>query len=182
MHAVGASVVPKRRRPPRPCVGGPGGPKAKEAPSPMQWGPRWSQSEGGPHAHTTGTSVVPKRKRPGFAECPSYPTVGGGEAGWVGLAEFQAGWVSQPPPPRVGCCICIPGRACVERFVDLLAAPRVGRDFVGALGSIEPVPLLSFFCCRFRVTCLFMVCLHVIAHHVCMPHAHKGARMLCRLC
>ena len=60
--------------------------------------------------------------------------------------------------------------------------PRVGWDFVGALGSIEPVPLLSFFCCRFRVTCLFMVCLHVIAYHVCMPHAHKGARMLCRLC
>ena len=55
--------------------------------------------------------------------------------------------------------------------------PRVGWDFVGALGSIELVPLLSFFCCRFRVTCLFMVCLHVIAYHVCMPHAHKGARM-----
>ena len=60
--------------------------------------------------------------------------------------------------------------------------PKVGWDFVGALGSIEPVPLLPFFCCRFRVTCLFMVCLHVIAYHVCMPHAHKGARMLCRLC
>ena len=163
-HAVGASVV-----------------KAKEAPWPMQWGPRWSQSEGGPHAHTAGTSVVPKRRRPGFAECPSYPTLGGG--GWVGGFGRISGWVGVPtPPPRVGCCICIPGHACVERFVDLLAAPRVGRDFVGALGSIEPVPLLSFFCCRFRVTCLFMVCLHVIAHHVCMPHAHKGARMLCRLC
>ena len=73
-------------------------------------------------------------------------TRGGG-----GLAEFQGGWVSNHPPP-----------------------PRVGWDFVGALGSIEPVPLLSLFCCRFRVTCLFMVCLHVIAYHVCMPHAHKG--------
>ena len=30
-HAVGASVVPKRRRPPRPCGGGLGGPKTKEA-------------------------------------------------------------------------------------------------------------------------------------------------------
>ena len=52
-YAVRASVVPKRRRPPRPCGGGLGGPKAKdtlsamrrgpkanEAPSPMRWGPR----------------------------------------------------------------------------------------------------------------------------------------------
>ena len=59
-HAVGASVVPKRRRPPRPCGGGLGGPKTKEAPAPMRWGPRWSQSEGGPLAHAVGASVVPK--------------------------------------------------------------------------------------------------------------------------
>ena len=39
-HAVGASVVPKRRRPPRPCGGGLGGPKANEAPATMRWGPR----------------------------------------------------------------------------------------------------------------------------------------------
>ena len=39
------SPIPKRRRPPRPCGGGLGGPKAKEAPSPMRWGPAWSQSE-----------------------------------------------------------------------------------------------------------------------------------------
>ena len=45
---------PKRRRPPPPCGGGPGGPKAKEAPSPMQWGPRWAQSEGGNPAHAAG--------------------------------------------------------------------------------------------------------------------------------
>ena len=71
-----------------------------------------------------------------------------------------SGWVGvQPPPP-----------------------PGMGWDFVGALGSIEPVPLLSFFCCRFHVTCLFMVCLHGIAYRVCMPHAHKGARMHCHLC
>ena len=63
-HAMGASVVPKRRRPPRPCVGGLGGPKAKEAPSPMQWGPWWSQSEGGPLAHAVVAWVVPKRRRP----------------------------------------------------------------------------------------------------------------------
>ena len=52
----------------------------------------------------------------GFAWCSSYPTGGGG-----GLAEFQGGWVSNPPPPGLG------------------------WDFVGALGSIEPVPLLSIF-------------------------------------
>ena len=76
VHAVGASVVPKRRRsprpsggvqkrrrPPRPCGGGLGGPKAKEAASPMRWGPRWSQSEGGPLAHAVGASLVPKRRR-----------------------------------------------------------------------------------------------------------------------
>ena len=34
-HAVGASVIPKGRRPSRPCGGGLGGPQAKEAPSPM---------------------------------------------------------------------------------------------------------------------------------------------------
>ena len=98
----GPQWFPKRRRPPRPCAGGLGGPKAKEGPSPMRWGPRWSQSEGGPHAHhVVGTSVVPKRKRPGFAECPSYPTLGGGGlGGWV-LAEFQAE-VGVPTPPHAG--------------------------------------------------------------------------------
>ena len=41
--------------------------KAKEAPSPPRprgLGPRWSQSEGGPLAHTAGASEFPKRKRP----------------------------------------------------------------------------------------------------------------------
>ena len=59
-HAAGASVVPKRRRPPRPCGGGLGGPKAKEARSPMQWGPRWSANEGGSLAHAARPLVVPK--------------------------------------------------------------------------------------------------------------------------
>ena len=93
----------------------------------------------------------------GFCLVSVLPYPGGG---WVGGSGRILGWVGvQPPPP-----------------------PRVGWDFVGVLGSIEPVPLLSFFCCRFRVTCLFTVCLHVIAYHVCMPHAHKGARILCGLC
>ena len=35
-HAVRASEFPKRKRPPRPCSGGLGGPKAKGAPSPMR--------------------------------------------------------------------------------------------------------------------------------------------------
>ena len=59
-HAVGASVVPKRRRAPGPWGGGLSGPKTGEAPSPMRPGPRWSQSEEGPLAHAPGASVVPK--------------------------------------------------------------------------------------------------------------------------
>ena len=39
-NGAGASVVPKRSRPTRRCGGGLGGPKAKEAPTPMWWGPR----------------------------------------------------------------------------------------------------------------------------------------------
>ena len=63
------------------------------------------------------------------------PTLPWGGGGWVGLAEFQGGWVSNHPPPPQG---------------------RVG--LCGGLGSIEPVPLLSFFCCRFRVTWARIVC------------------------
>ena len=59
-HAAGPLAVPKRKRPPRPCGRGLGGPKMREAPWPMRRGPRWSQSEGGPVAHTPGTSAVPK--------------------------------------------------------------------------------------------------------------------------
>ena len=59
-HEAGASVVPKRRRPPRPCVGGLGGSKTEEAPSPMRRGPRWSQNEGGQPDHAAGASEVPK--------------------------------------------------------------------------------------------------------------------------
>ena len=32
------------------------------------------------------------------------------------------------------CCICIPGRACVERFVDLHAAPVQSPRHVGLQG------------------------------------------------
>ena len=74
-HAAGAPVVPKRRRPPRPCGGGRSDPKAKEASSPMRRGPRLSQSEGGPLTHAVGASVVPKRRRPPH-EAPS-PRGGG---------------------------------------------------------------------------------------------------------
>ena len=42
------------------------------------------------------------------------PTLPWGGGGWVGLAEFQGGWVSNHPPP-----------------------PRVGWDFVGALGLLS---------------------------------------------
>ena len=56
-------MVPKRRRPPRPCGGRLGGPKTEEAAWPMQWGPRWSQNRGGPRAYAAGASVVPKQKR-----------------------------------------------------------------------------------------------------------------------
>ena len=63
-HVAGVHVVPKRSRPPRPCGGGLGGPKAKEAPSPPWRGPRWSQSERGRLNHAAGASVVPKRRRP----------------------------------------------------------------------------------------------------------------------
>ena len=81
-HAPGDSVIPKPRRSPRPCGGGLDGPKAKEAslpmhrglgdakakeapspPHPRGLGPRWSQSEGGPLAHTAGALVIPKRSR-----------------------------------------------------------------------------------------------------------------------
>ena len=107
------------------------------------------------------------------------PYPGGGGGGWV-WQNFRVG----------GCPTSSP--------------PRVGWDFVGALGSIELVPLLSFFCCRFRVTCLLHItcacpmpikglgCFVVCAgceggnartpQFLCLPHAHKGARMLCRLC
>ena len=43
---------------------GRGGPKAKEAPSPMWQGPRWSQSKRGPLDHVARAPVVPKRRRP----------------------------------------------------------------------------------------------------------------------
>ena len=56
--------TPKRRWPPCLSGGGLGVPKAKEAPSPQRWGPRRSQSEGGPLASAAGASVFPKRRRP----------------------------------------------------------------------------------------------------------------------
>ena len=59
-NAVGASVVPKRRRPPRRSGTGLGGPKAREARSRMRRGPWRSQSKRGPLAHAEGALVVPK--------------------------------------------------------------------------------------------------------------------------
>ena len=49
------------------------------------------------------------------------PTPRGGGLGWWVWQNFRVGGCPTPPPPGVG------------------------WDFVGALGSIEPVPLLSFF-------------------------------------
>ena len=46
---------------------GVGDAKAKQAPSSLRRGPRWSQSEGGPLAHVAGASVVPEGRRP---PCP----------------------------------------------------------------------------------------------------------------
>ena len=63
-HAAQASVVPKRRRTPRPCGTGPDGPNTKEASPPLRRGRCQSQSETGSLAHEVGGSVVPKRKRP----------------------------------------------------------------------------------------------------------------------
>ena len=36
------------------------------------------------------------------------------------------------------CCICIPGRACVERFVDLLAAPGLTLERPTPIGGPPP--------------------------------------------
>ena len=88
---VGASVVPKRRRPPGPRGGGLGDPKVKKAPSPMRWGPRWSQSEGGPLAHAVGALVVPKRRRP--------PRPRGGGLGGPKAKEALSPMRRGPPRP-----------------------------------------------------------------------------------
>ena len=42
------------------------------------------------------------------------------------------------------CCICIPGRACVERFVDLLAAPRQLSGQIWPTSMICSTDLLCF--------------------------------------
>ena len=72
-------MVPKPRRPPRLSGGGLDGPKAKEAPSPQRWGPRWSQSQERPPVAAAGASVIPKRKRP--------PRLSGGGLGDPKAAE-----------------------------------------------------------------------------------------------
>ena len=76
-HAAQASVVPKRRRPPRPFGGGLGGQKKVQAPLPMRRGPWWSQNGGGPRAHVAGASVGPKRRTP---RLPCGGVLGGPEA------------------------------------------------------------------------------------------------------
>ena len=71
---------------------------------------------------------------PGFCLMSVLPYPGGGVGGWVWQNFRVGGCPTTPPPPqgRVGLC--------------------------GGLGPIEPVPLLSFFCCRFRVTWARIVC------------------------
>ena len=81
--AAGASVIPKRKGPPRLIGGGLNGPKAKEAPSPPRRGPEWTLSEGGPLASSEGASESKKRRRP--------PRLSGG-----GLGEPKAKGPQQP--------------------------------------------------------------------------------------
>ena len=69
-HAVGSSVVSKRRGAPHPCSGGVGGPKTEDAPSLMRWGSRWTQSGGGPLANAGGASVISKRRGPPMQRGP----------------------------------------------------------------------------------------------------------------
>ena len=52
--AAGASVVPKRRRPPRLNGGGLGDPRAKEAPSPQRRGPRCPKAKEAPSPQRRG--------------------------------------------------------------------------------------------------------------------------------
>ena len=73
-HAAGAFVVPKWEKPARPCGAGLGGPHAGEAPSPMQRGPRRSQSEVGPCGGGLGGPQVGKarssmRRGPPWSPC-----------------------------------------------------------------------------------------------------------------
>ena len=61
---------------------------------------------------------------PGFCLVSVLPYPGGG--GWVGLAKFQGGWVSNPPPPQGGVGLCgVPWvyRASATSFFLLLQVP-----------------------------------------------------------
>ena len=77
--AAGASVVPKRRKPPPQSGRGPcpkqwdrSDPKAVEAPTRTRQGPRWSQSSLGPHPKAAGAPVVPQQRRP-QSQCGGGP-------------------------------------------------------------------------------------------------------------
>ena len=88
-------------------------------------------------------SSAPRHWYPRFCLVSVLPYPGGG-----GLAEFQGGWVSNHPPP-----------------------PGWG-DFVGALGSIEPVPLLFFFL-LLQVPCNMFIYGVFTCHCISRVHAPR---------
>ena len=92
---VEAPLVPKRRRPLCQSGGGPGGPKAAEAPGPKRSGTRWSQSGRGPRPNAAGAPVVPKGRRP-------PPQCGGGLGGPKAAGDpwFQSGGGPRPNAAR----------------------------------------------------------------------------------
>ena len=69
---------------------------------------------------TTKTRSDPQRVRMSSGERP------------IGAAKGkQSDTEALCQPPTEHCCICIPGPACVESFVDLHAAGVVGHFWVG---------------------------------------------------
>ena len=105
-HAVGGSVVPKRRRPPQPCGGGLGGPKAEEAPTPMRRGPRWYQSVGTPLAHAAGPQWSLRGRGP-----HAHAAGPGWSASWMKLNPLRG--VPIPQVVQAG----PEGRGCIRRYV-----------------------------------------------------------------
>ena len=77
----------------------------------------------------------------GFCLVSVLPYPGGG--GWVGLAEFQGGWVSNHPPPQGG--------------VGLCGGPWVYRASATAFFLLLQVPCNMFFFGVFTWHCISRV-------------------------